>query len=112
MRHADCAMLLGGDNYTMDYGRPDYMLEMTNVLLSTGKPVVLWGASVGPFTSDPEFELAMRDQLPKLSLILARETETLAYLKSIGVEDNVRLVADPAFLMERRSRTCPTICVD
>lgn len=100
MSDSDCALLLGGDNYTLDYGRPTRFVEMNEALLSTGKPVVLWGASAGPFSKDPEFEFLIADHFRKLTLIMARETETAAYLASIGVEENVRLVADPAFVMK------------
>lgn len=99
MKDSDCALLLGGDNYTLDYGRPTRFVEMNKALLSTGKPVVLWGASAGPFSKDPEFERLIAGHFRELTLIMARETETAAYLASIGVEENVRLVADPAFVM-------------
>lgn len=99
LERSDCALLLGGDNYTLDYGRPVSAVELGNALLSRGKPVVLWGASVGPFDKDPEFEEVMRGFLKSLSLVLVRESESLSYLASIGVRENVRRVSDPAFAM-------------
>jgi polysaccharide pyruvyl transferase WcaK-like protein len=41
----------------------------------------------------------MVNHLRKFSLILARETRTLTYLKNLGLE-NLALVADPAFLLK------------
>jgi colanic acid/amylovoran biosynthesis protein len=102
MAECDCALLLGGDNYSLDYGRPTRFVAMNEALLETGKPVVLWGGSVGPFVTDPEFEHQMAEHLRRLALVLAREEETVSYLASIGVTDNVRLVADPAFCMMPR----------
>ncbi|MCD4675633.1 MAG: polysaccharide pyruvyl transferase family protein [Desulfobacula sp.] len=94
-----CALEVGGDNYTTDYGHPEWLFHLDDALLSTGKPLVLWGASIGPFTKAPEVEKMMVEHLKRFHLILARETETLSYLKSLGIEKNVKLVADPAFVM-------------
>ncbi|MBN1420388.1 MAG: polysaccharide pyruvyl transferase family protein [Planctomycetes bacterium] len=102
MAEADCALEVGGDMYSLDYGAPDWLLELDRVLFSTGKPLVLWGASVGPFSANPDVLRKMRRHLKRFTRILARETETFAYLSSLGIERNVRLVADPAFLMEPR----------
>lgn len=100
MSEAACAFEVGGDNYTLlDYGSPEYLIPLDQTLLSTGKPLILWGASVGTFTADPRVERRMTDHLKRFTLILARETETVSYLESLGVTDNVKLVADPAFLM-------------
>lgn len=104
---SDAALMLGGDNYTLDYEVPTVYVELNRALLSTGIPVVLWGASVGPFTTHPEFEDLMREHLRQITLIMARESETVAYLRSIGVEDNVRAVADPAFVMTPSEPSLP-----
>ncbi len=99
MQECDCALQVGGDNYTLDYGVPDYLLRLDDVLLATGKPLILWGASVGPFSRMPSVERRLAKHLRRLTLILARESKTIAYLASIGVQQNVRCVADPAFCM-------------
>lgn len=99
MAECDCALVLGGDTLTLEYGTADTYVGLNNALMSSGKPVILWGASVGPFTADPQFEAAMTDHLRRFTLVLARESATIEYLASIGVEENVRLVADPAFAM-------------
>lgn len=57
------------------------------------------GASVGPFSANPDFEKFASQLLRKATLICARESLTVEYLAGIGVTDNVRLVADPAFLL-------------
>ncbi len=100
IRRSVCGLQVGGDNYTLDYGRPEFQMHMDEALRTAGKPLVLWGASVGPFSEDPAFEETMREHLSRFQLILARESETLSYLHSMGLTSNVRFVADPAFLME------------
>lgn len=101
-RGCDAVLMVGGDNYTLDYGYPQTAFEHLRMAREMGKPTILWGASIGPFSRDPEYEDWAAGELSKASLVLVRETVTLDYLKSIGVEDNVRLVADPAFRLEPR----------
>ncbi|OFX16153.1 MAG: hypothetical protein A2Z18_11525 [Armatimonadetes bacterium RBG_16_58_9] len=95
-------MELGGDNYSLSYGHGVLRryANLDRYLWRHGLRVALWGASVGPFSEDAETERMMADHLRRMTLILARETTTVSYLASIGVEDNVKLVADPAFVME------------
>jgi polysaccharide pyruvyl transferase WcaK-like protein len=94
-------LALGGDNYTLDYSpQPVNRFLGNRVVLDHNKPLVLWGASIGPFTKNPEFEKYAAEELKKVTLICARESETIAYLDSIGVRENVRAVSDPAFLLE------------
>lgn len=94
-----CALQLGGDNYSLDYGRPwDYM-AIDKYLQRLGVPIILWGASVGPFESDLEFAPLMYEHLKGLTAIFVRESRSQNYLASKGIVDNVYLVADPAFCM-------------
>ncbi len=96
---AKALLAIGGDNYSLDYGKPRRYLEVHNRVLKSGVPLVIWGASIGPFSKDPDYEKYITGELRKVNLICARESETVDYLKSIGVEENVRLVADPAFAL-------------
>jgi len=93
-------LAIGGDNYSLDYGIPWSFFNANETTLRSGKPLVLWGASVGPFSKEPKFEKYAARALKKVTLICARESETVSYLASLGIEDNVRAVADPAFLLE------------
>lgn len=99
-QNAIAALEVGGDNYSLDYGRPENFMALDRFLQEQGLPVVLWGASVGPFDKDLEFAPRMFDHLRSLSAIFVRETASLEYLRSNGVSDNVHLVADPAFVMK------------
>jgi len=97
---ASLALEVGGDNYSLDYGKPLYYIAMDQFLQSHGVPVVLWGASVGPFDADPVFAPKMFAHLRTLSAIFVRENDSLNYLQANGVSDNVHLMADPAFVMK------------
>jgi colanic acid/amylovoran biosynthesis protein len=100
MRGCAVALEVGGDNYSLDYGLPLGFLEMDRFVLSAGIPVVIWGASVGPFDRQPAFARQMHDHLRRLTAIFVRESESLEYLHGHGIRDNVHEVADPAFAME------------
>jgi polysaccharide pyruvyl transferase WcaK-like protein len=75
-------------------------MAMDRYLQSLGLPVVLWGMSVGPFDADPVFARKMFAHLRTLSAVFVRESDSYNYLRANGVSENVRLMADPAFLMK------------
>jgi len=99
-RDAAVALQIGGDHYTLDYGRPIAFMAMDRYLQSLGLPVVVWGASVGPFDADLEFAPRMFDHLRSLSAVFVRERDSYNYLRTHGVSENVHLMADPAFAMK------------
>jgi polysaccharide pyruvyl transferase WcaK-like protein len=97
----DVVLALGGDNYSMDYGSLRTHLAYIDYTLARNKPFIIWGGSVGPFDKfGPEYESQVAQKLRMVTAILAREDVTVEYLARIGVTDNVRRVADPAFLMK------------
>lgn len=104
-----CALQLGGDNYSLDYGRPWDYIAIDRWLQKRGVPVVLWGASVGPFEEDVRFAPTMHAHLKSLTGIFVRETASRDYLARHGVIDNVHLVADPAFCMAPAAPTTEAI---
>lgn len=97
---AAAMLCLGGDNFTLDYGYPERYFMANRAVFRHGKPVVIWGASVGPFSERRRFERYAIRELKKVSLICAREPETVRYLAGIGIEDNVRQITDPAFALK------------
>ena len=99
-KNSSVALQIGGDHYTLDYGRPVGFMAMDRYLQSLGLPVVIWGASVGPFDADPAFAPRMFNHLRSLSAIFVRESDSYNYLSANGVSENVHLVADPAFVMK------------
>lgn len=93
-------LAVGGDNYSIDYdSRPFRWTVLDDLVVSRGKPLIVWGASVGPFTRQPHYERYMSRHLRKVH-IFSRESLTTKYLNSLGLTANVYQVADPAFLMD------------
>jgi polysaccharide pyruvyl transferase WcaK-like protein len=91
---------VGGDNYSLDYGIPTRFTDLDDYVISKQKPIIIWGASVGPFSKDKLYEKYMSEHLRKVTAIFARESETLKYLDSIGIKDNVYRMCDPAFMLD------------
>jgi polysaccharide pyruvyl transferase WcaK-like protein len=100
LKQAKAVLSIGGDNYSLDYGKPHAFIWLDDLVVAAKKPLIIWGASVGPFDSMPRYEKFMTGHLKKATGIFVRETASLAYLSGLGVKSNVRLVADPAFLLE------------
>jgi polysaccharide pyruvyl transferase WcaK-like protein len=97
---ADVALEVGGDNYTLSYGLPRSCLMLDRYLQSRRVPIVLWGASVGPFEDAPGFAEVMLAHLRSLDAIYVRESTTQEYLRQHSVAANVHRVADPAFALQ------------
>lgn len=104
----DCLISIGGDIFTLP--APPYpkgvslpSLLVPNYCVKRGVPVVLWGASVGPFEDWPASVPVFTRFLQNLSLITAREPVTVEYLTRIGLQKNVATVFDPAFLMSAKT---------
>ena len=98
---SDVVLSLGGDNYSLDYGVPVRFIEMGRYVKKHHSAFVIWGASIGPFVSGSKFEKLISNHFnTDIDLIFAREEETVKYLGSIGVNKNVSLFADPAFMMQ------------
>ncbi len=96
----DAVLSVGGDNYSLDYRLPTPLMGLDRLAMDMGKPVILWGASVGPFEAEPHFVPSIRRHLARMHLIAARESASYDYLRdSLGL-DNVIRTADPAFLLE------------
>jgi polysaccharide pyruvyl transferase WcaK-like protein len=91
---------LAGDSYSLDYGSIRFFADIDDTVIKNKKPIIFWGASIGPFIKNSSLENFMKKHLKKITAIFARETETIQYLSSIGIENNVYHVADPAFAMK------------
>ncbi|MEM4360235.1 MAG: polysaccharide pyruvyl transferase family protein [Candidatus Bilamarchaeaceae archaeon] len=96
---ASVVISISGDNYSLDYGYPEPFVQFDRLVIKHQKPLFYWGASIGPFSTDPCYERKMQKHLQKVTAILAREYGTVSYLYSLGITKNVHLVADPAFAM-------------
>ena len=79
---SDLVLSIGGDNLTLDYGLPSlaFHVGMAEAAQRRGIPVVLWGASVGPFDRWPAVEQRMRRHLAQLQAITVRESISASWL--------------------------------
>jgi len=97
----DAVLSIGGDIYTLQpNGHFNASLpKFGNLAEKRGIPYILWGASVGPFDKNPKAERFFRKHLSRISLITARENDSVEYLRRIGISSNVIPCADPAFVV-------------
>lgn len=97
----DAILSVGGDNYSLDYRLPSLLMGMDRLAMDLGKPVFVWGASVGPFEAEPHFVPSIREHLNKMMFIGARESITYEYLTGMLGLKNVIQMADPAFTLAK-----------
>lgn len=101
IQSCDAMLVIGGDNITIDYGIESLLwhVRLAQHAQRLGKVVMVWGASIGPFSSEPKVENFVADFLRSVDCVTVRETITQQYLQRIGAAANVTLVADGAFVM-------------
>jgi len=97
---ARAVLSVGGDNYSLDYGVPWLFTDLDDIVVKNNKPLIIWGASVGPFDKMPDYQKFMAKHLEKVTGIFVRESVSEEYLKKLGLTKNVYTVADPAFLLD------------
>ena len=121
LKGIDAVLSIGGDIYTLSSsGRFNGSLaKFGDLAQKSGIPYILWCASVGPFIRNAKAERFFRKHLLNISLISAREKDTIEYLRNIGVVWNVMSAADPAYLVapqivknNKRNSSNPTIAVN
>jgi polysaccharide pyruvyl transferase WcaK-like protein len=97
----DVVLSIGGDIYTVGPKGSCQIgfLRFGDECEKRGVPYVLWGASVGPFTQNLKTEKIFANHLKNISLITARESGTVKYLRILGISDNVTPCADPAYVV-------------
>lgn len=106
LKNFDTVFSIGGDIYTLssdgNYNTSlPLFLEKCQML---GLKYILWGASVGKFEKNQLALSFFKSHLTKVDLIVAREKNTVDYLQSLDIINNVCLAPDPAFFVE-----CPNI---
>ena len=102
----DAVLAIGGDNYSLDYRLPSLIMGIDELAMDMGKPVILWGASVGPFEQEPSFVPAIIKHLSRMKMIAVRETVSYQYLnRQLGLT-NVIQMADPAFTLSKQAVEC------
>lgn len=92
IKKQDTCLVIGGDVYC--YDKP-YIYYRVNEILHKSKRI-LWGCSIEPGAIDEE----MKRDLMSYDMIYARESITYDALIQHGIDTNVRLFPDPAFVMK------------
>ncbi|MCD4844281.1 MAG: polysaccharide pyruvyl transferase family protein [Methanosarcinales archaeon] len=76
-----------------------YHLFHISIGLIIGKPVIIYGESIGPFKNH-QLKFLTKVVLNRVSLILVREEISFKYLSEMGVnKSKIRLTNDPAFAL-------------
>ena len=95
----DAVLAVGGDNYSLDYRIPSPVMALDRFAMDMGKPVILWGGSVGPFEREPAFVGSITRHLSRMHYVAARESLSHRYLtEQLGLRNVIRMV-DPAFML-------------
>jgi polysaccharide pyruvyl transferase WcaK-like protein len=98
--NSEVVLSVGGDTYALDWGIPKLYTDLDDIVLKNKKPLIIWGASIGPFDSNPDYERYMLNHLKKVQGLFIRENKTIQYLEKNNIKNNVYPVADPAFVMD------------
>jgi colanic acid/amylovoran biosynthesis protein len=101
IKSVDAVLSIGGDNYSLDYRLPSLLMGIDRLAMDLGKPVFIWGASVGPFEAEPYLVPTIREHLAKMTFIGARESITYEYLTKKLKLKNVLQTVDPAFTLAK-----------
>ncbi len=97
---AEAVLSVGGDNYSFDYNTLLNFTDLDDLVQSKKNKLIIWGASIGPFTAHPEQEAYMAEHLSRQTAVFARETKTTRYLQGLSKKIKVHKSVDPAFAME------------
>lgn len=101
VQKGDLCLSIGGDNYC--YAGTEILGDLNTLFRKKGAKTVLWGCSIDPEAITP----AMVKDLRCYDLITVRESLTQAVLAAAGITENVRSVADPAFLLDVQKTKLP-----
>ncbi|WP_081618840.1 polysaccharide pyruvyl transferase family protein [Thioalkalivibrio sp. AKL17] len=96
----DAVLAVGGDNYSEDYSLPFMPVILDRYAMDQGLPVVLWGASVGPFGRSKRYEEFMARHMRRYSMIHVREARSERYCREVLGVSRLRRFSDPAFALE------------
>lgn len=98
---SDIVLSIGGDSYSLDYDHASlfFYAGIGELALRLGKPIILWGASIGPFSAIPGVEKQMLAHLRRFAALSVRESHSIHYLNEKGAGANVVPVIDSAFAM-------------
>ena len=90
--------ILGGGGILFDTAIKDYLREVV-LAHQLGVPVMVYAISAGPLM-DPNMQKQVKDALNQATVITVRERNAKKILEDIGINCEIIVTADPAFLME------------
>jgi len=103
LESVDAVLAVGGDNYSLDYRIPTPIMSVDGWAMDMGKPVMLWGASVGPFEREPEFVEPVTRHLARMHFVAAGESMSHDYLiHKLGLRNVIRM-AEPSFMLGKEA---------
>lgn len=91
-------LILGGGGILYDDEAHRFLREVW-LAHELGVPVVVYGVSAGPLR-DPSARAAVRDALSRCAAVTVRDRHAQALLQDLGVDQPVRVTADPALLLD------------
>ena len=109
--NSDVIISIGGDLYSIPkylrqqkkYRYVNPIVEFGNYALKAGKKIIIYGASIGPFGNYSKAIAYYTEHLKNVDSIICRESQSVQYLKQLGITDNVVCLPDPAFLIDDTS---------
>ncbi|MBE0480453.1 MAG: polysaccharide pyruvyl transferase family protein [Dehalococcoidia bacterium] len=90
--------LLGGGGILYDAEARIYLREV-ELARQSGVPIMVYAVGVGPLR-DPAIQRLVRDALWSAAAVTVRERKARRELEDIGLQRDVVVTADPAFLLE------------
>lgn len=97
-RESDLIVFAGG-TYLVEHYDMDPHLRQIELAVQSGRPVVLFTQSLGPF-SKPENVQRLKAVIPRVGLVLLRDELSAKHLADIGCDGpNLRVAPDAAFAL-------------
>lgn len=108
IENSDIVFSIGGDIYTIPkylrerkhYRYVNYLVEFGEYALKYDVKIIIYGASIGPFGEYKKAKNYYLEHFKKVEKIICREIETKQYLNDNGINKNVILLPDPAYLVQ------------
>lgn len=99
---SDVIISLNGEGFTDDLGIFRSISFSLQILLCMclGKPFVFYSTSIGPFKTRLTMSLSRFVLNRGVKLLIARDEITKKYLEDIGINKEIPLLPDPAFLLQ------------
>jgi len=99
LNSVDAVLSVGGDMYTYEGRLPAWIMGIDRIAMKLGKPVVLWGATVGDFSKEPKFLPKLKQHFMDMSLKIVRESISEKVLLEKFESNNVLRMPDIAFTL-------------